>query len=439
MAPQRVAVAYSGGRDSTALLHVTATLAAQAGLIVHALHVHHGLSPHADAWLQHCQQQCERWAAAGLPLEFHSHRLQSRPGQGESIEAWARDARHAALAEMAEVLGVSLILLAHHRRDQAETFVLQALRGAGMAGLSSMPVSAERSGLTWVRPWLKQGREAIDAYVQQHGLICIEDDSNSDPRYARNRLRLQVWPALLKAYPHAEGSLAQSAAWAQDALNLQREVAEADLLAVCDVTGDLRLADWLKLSLVRRGNTLRAWLLRESGKAAPASLNERLLRELGQDPTPAEWPHGSGWLRRYRGVLRFVPCDAPPMWPTQPEPLCIRRAGRYPLPAWGGVLQLDPVEAHEAPGLALKYLKKMEVRRRQGGEQFQRAPGSTPRSLKKCFQEAGVPEWAREVPLFYADERLVFVPGLGLDARVWAADDAAQLKLRWQPDPNAKA
>ncbi|HET6599350.1 MAG TPA: tRNA lysidine(34) synthetase TilS, partial [Burkholderiaceae bacterium] len=151
MAERIVAVAYSGGRDSTALLH--ATLAAAAPLSVHvvALHVHHGLSPNADAWLAHCDAQCARWARRGHPLTFAAQRLATQPARGESVEAWARSARYAALAEMALAHGATLVLLAQHRRDQAETFLLQALRGAGVAGLAGMPRGVERAGIVWQR------------------------------------------------------------------------------------------------------------------------------------------------------------------------------------------------------------------------------------------------------------------------------------------------
>ena len=150
-----VAVAYSGGRDSTALLHATLAAARDGGVEVVALHVHHGLSVHADDWLAHCERQCAAWAAAGQPVEFDSRRVGgSGPARGESVEAWAREARYAALAEISQARGIDLVLLAHHRRDQAETVLLQALRGAGAAGLAAMPRVMRRRGITWARPWL---------------------------------------------------------------------------------------------------------------------------------------------------------------------------------------------------------------------------------------------------------------------------------------------
>ena len=432
----RVAVAYSGGRDSTALLHATAHAALGSGVQVVGLHVHHGLSPHADAWLTHCLHQVEAWAATGLPVSFQCRRLSGKPAKGASIEAWARDARYLALEEMALEQGAALVLLAHHRRDQAETFVLQALRGAGMAGLSAMPESVARSGLVWARPWLHAGREQVEAYLQAHQLSFIDDDSNSDTRYARNRLRLQVWPQLLEAFAQAEACLATSSAWAQEALALQQELADADLALLCDDGLALRLGDWLKLSPARRSNALRAWILRRSGQAAPASLVQRLMIELGQALAPAAWPHGTGELRRYRGRLRFVAALPPDSGDAPATEMSISRAGRYRLAGWGGELQ---VQAVKQGGVALALLTTLQIRPRQGGERFQRAPTSTPRSLKKSFQEAAVPAWEREGPLLFAREQLVFVPGLGVDARAWGVVGERMMTLRWLPDSNAKA
>lgn len=425
-----VAVAYSGGRDSTALLHATARAARDLGVQVVALHVHHGLSPFADAWVLHCQQQCAAWQAEGLPLRLQFVRLGGKPAKGESVEAWARDARYLALQAMAQESGVDLILLAQHRRDQAETWLLQALRGAGVAGLAAMPGLALRAGLSWARPWLDHPREAVDAYLRAHALSCIEDDSNADARFARNRIRLELWPQVLAAFPQAERALAMSAAWAQEALALQQEVAQTDLAMLCDAQG-LRITEWLKLSPARRSNALRAWLRQATGQGAPASLVQRLLRELPQDLTPASWPMAGGQLRRYRGRFKFSPAAAAGAAGVRSAAINIGRAGRYPLPAWGGCLLVQRVREG---GVPLALLMGAELREREGREHFQRAPKSTPRSLKKTYQSAGLAAWERAGPLLFAGEQLLFVPGLGIDARALAAPGVAQVRLSWLPD-----
>ena len=427
MNPRRVAVAYSGGRDSTALLHATLKAAAEQGVQVLALHVNHGLNPQADEWQRHGAAQCKAWARRGLPIEFVAQRIVEKPARGDSVEAWARQARYKALRRMAIEHGASLVLLAHHRRDQAETFVLQALRAAGVAGLSGMPGAIERDGLTWSRPWLDVPRESIEAYVRRHRLRHVDDDSNEDARFARNRLRHAVWPALSTAFPQAESALADAAAWAQEATTCLAELASIDL-ASADKNGDLDLRAWRTLSAARRGNLLRAWLRSRTGQPAPATLVRRLMEELPEAGS-ATWPLAHGELRCYRGALRFVvgtDNDSPPREAT----LSVRRAGTYALPGWRGRLQATRVKEG---GVPLAWLAHLALKPREGGEQFQAGIGRPARSLKKQFQAAAVPAWERDGPLIYSGGQLVFVPGLGIDARVVAPPGQTQMALRWLP------
>jgi tRNA(Ile)-lysidine synthase len=429
VAERCIAVAWSGGRDSTALLYATLMAAAPLGVQVFALHVHHGLSPNADAWLTFCETQCARWAKRGLPVQLASARLDTSPTKGQSVEAWARQARYRALRTMALQCGARAVLLAHHRRDQAETFLLQALRGAGVAGLAGMPASVQRDGVTWQRPWLAQSAEAIAAYVRRHRLKHIEDESNTDPRFARNRLRRDVWPALSGAFGQAEASLATSAAWAQEARTALDELAALDLAAITSERS-LCVRPWIALSSSRRSNALRAWLLAHTGRAAPASLVERVLAELPITRT-ARWPAEGGELRLYRGLLSFerAPCAAATHAVTAHETrLSVTRAGRFALPAWGGHLQ---VERTPDEGVPLAWLAHLELRPRSGAERFQSGPGQPPRSLKKQFQSAGVPEWERTGPLVYSGGQLVYVPGLGIDARVLGLPGQTLVRLHW--------
>lgn len=432
--PGVVAVACSGGRDSTALLHATARAAKADGLEVVALHVHHGLSPHADAWLAHLEQQCADWREAGLPVRLASRRLKSRPRRGESVEAWARSARYEALAAMAREAGADTVLLAHHQRDQAETFLLQALRGGGVAGLSAMPERSVHSGITWLRPWLGRPSQAIAHYVRHHRLVHIEDDSNADPRFARNRLRLQVWPNLTAAFPQAEQALNDAARWAQQASRILAAVGVTDVERCADDRG-LDVAAWAELDADRRVNALRVWLSGQGLAPVPSALVQRLQHELVGDD-PATWEVDGGRLRRYRGRLSCTAQRGPSGKATAGDPppaaesaLSITRAGRYRLPGWQGELIARRVTEG---GVPLAWLGRLELRRREGGEQFQAGLGRPPRSLKKQYQAAGVPAWEREGPLVYSGGQLVFVPGLGLDARVIGLPGQVQLQLRWQ-------
>ena len=406
----RIGVAYSGGRDSTALLHATLHAVRGQAIDVVALHVNHGLNPQASAWERHGRDACAGWASSGLAVSFACARLRSKPAAGESIEEWARRERYAALARLAHRHRARVVLLAHHRRDQAETFLLQALRSAGVAGLAGMPQVVERDGVSWMRPWLTQPFEAIDQYVRSQALTHIEDDSNLDVRYARNRLRHQVWPTLARAFPAVEVAFAAAAGWAQQAQACLDEVARDDLARL--VQGDsIDLQQLVGLSGPRRVNALRAWLKSCTGLPAPATLVTRLVDELPGE-APATWPMpGGGRLRRYRGRLVWeAACDAGLLRAVDRAPetvLCVRRAGLYRLPGWAGALRVTRVREG---GVPLAWLAHLELRDRQGSEQFQSGLGRPPRSLKKQFQAAGCPAWQRTGPLVYSGQQLIYVP-----------------------------
>ena len=427
--PPVVAVAYSAGRDSTALLHATARAGRAQGFDVVALHVHHGLMPQADAWLEFAADQCRRWRKSGLPVQLVSTRLTGKPPKGESVEAWARRERRTALASMARENGAAAILLAHHRRDQAETVLLQALRGAGAAGLAAMPRSIERDGLWWHRPWLDQPREAIESYVRRYRLRHVDDTSNADPRFARSALRAEVWPALTHAFPEAEGALVAAARRAHEAQRVLADVAEHDLVPLTD-GAMLDVTRWCSLPLARRANALRAWLQRTLGRGAPESLVARLLVEL-PDAKQARWPvDASQQLASHRGRLRLIPAIASKVTPNEGA-IDLSHPGLHALPQWGGALDVTRV----AQGVPGSVLRACTLRTRVGGEQFQRAPLSTPRSLKKQYQDAGIAAWQREGPLVYADGRLLFVPGLGIDARWLSGGHTGPgLTLQWRSD-----
>lgn len=420
--PPVVAVAASGGRDSTALLHCTARQVLALGGTVHALHVHHGLVAEADAWLARLRAQCGRWGVV-----FHACRLSGRPAAGESVEAWARRERYRALASMGRSAGCSLVLLAHHRRDQAETLLLQALRGGGPAGLAAMPRQATRGGITWARPWLGQPREAIDAYLARHRLRWSDDGSNADPRFARNRLR-QLWPTLLSAFPEAEHQLESAAERAAEAAACLAEQARGDLEQVGAPRG-LSVAAWKRLGSARRSQVLRLWL--RSALPATAAVPETLVRRLRNElpgASSARWPAPGGELRLHQGHLAYA-AEVSPAAASTAVPLRLRAAGPHAVPGWAGRLVLEPVEQG---GVAAARLARATARPRQGGEQFQRSPRSVPRALKKQFQACGVPAWSRDGPLLFDGDMLLFVPGLGVDARCQAAPGEAQFALRWE-------
>lgn len=437
--PAVVAVACSGGRDSLALLHATARAARDVpGLAVVALHVHHGLSAHADAWQAHVERCCTAWAAQGLPVRCVVRRVACTEA-GQGLEAAARTARYAALREMALAVGTDRVLLAHHRRDQAETVLLQALRGGSAAGLSAMPRELWREGICWIRPWLRHPREAVEAYIAAHGLVSVEDDSNDSPAFTRNRVRLALWPALTAAFPEAEAALAASARRLADAQAVVEQAVAGALAGRVDATGALDAAAWAQLDAPMRRLALVAWSKRDGRAGWPSSWVERLADEvpaLLARQRPARW--AALGVSLYRGWLRFdagervgreqADVTAPP-----PEVCSVSMPadGVLSVPAWRGQLRAEPVAARGVPWDALQA---MRLGARAGGEQFQAGLRRPPRALKKQYQQVGVPAWQREGPLCWRDGTLLFAPGLGMDARHWAPEGAPQWVLRWVPD-----
>lgn len=394
--------------------------------------------PQADAWEAHLRRTCARWTRAGRPVAFAARRLAVAPAAGDSVEAWARDARYAALASLALEHGCRLVLLAHHQGDQAETVLLQALRGAGPAGLAAMAPARDVDGVAFARPWLDVPRAAIEAYARRHRLRWVDDDSNADPRFARNRLRQAVLPALVAAFPGAATALARAARLQQQAAQVLSEVATSDLAACRD--GDaLVVAAWAALSPGRRAGVLRAWL---DGLGTPAdgAMTDRLLDELPAAQGGARWPlRGDADapthdLRLHRGRLRLhrrrTASDLD-VASAAPAPLRLDRPGQHVLPGASGRLQ---VSVATSGGVPWALLAGVVAAPRRGGERFQAGPGRPARALKKQFQAARVPAWQRDAPLLWThDGRLLFVPGLGVDARCRAADGEAQAALDWLP------
>lgn len=443
--PLRVAVACSGGRDSLALLLATARAVRalqvegwagaepDSGLEVWALHVHHGLSAHADGWAQHVQELAQRWAQRGWPVRAMVQRVLVDRDSPQGIEAAARQARYDALARMAQGLGASLVLLGHHRQDQAETVLLQALRGGSVAALAAMPLSREQGGIRWVRPWLHQPRSVIEDYGRLHGLVHVDDDSNTDERFARNRLRHRVWPALLGTFPQAEQALSQTAERLADAQVAARAWAESQVPAAGERVWPL--SDWAGWPAALRRESLAHWVRREGGRRLTQGQLCRLADELPrlvEARHPGQWPDAG--LSLYRGVLRLQPAEPAGLEATLMNARwahpCMTGAGLWRFEGVAGMWWVTPVAEG---GLGDDTLSQLRPCVRHGGEQWQAGPGRPPRALKKQFQAAGVPAWMRQAPMLGLPEGVVVVPGLGVDARWRAPAGRPQWDVQWQP------
>jgi tRNA(Ile)-lysidine synthase len=399
---------FSGGLDSTVLLHVLAQLAPAMGFRLRALHVHHGLSPNADAWAEHAGKVC-----AELAVPLHIERVVV--AGGASVEAEARRARHAAFAACLQK--DEALLLAQHRDDQAETVLFRLLRGAGVTGLGAMsavtafPVSAGVTQPQW-RPLLTVSRADIEACAHLQGMEWIEDESNDDTRFARNFLRRDIIPLLQTRWPAVTETLAATALRLQEADALLTELAVELAQESVDARQRLDVVGLKGLTLAQQRLLLRHWLRTQGFLLPDEALLELILGEVlaaREDAEPVVAWSGVE-VRRYREHLFAMP----PL-PSMPQGWEREWDGVAPLALPDGrVLTLL-----SAPG-------NFTVRYRRGGERLRPAGLAQSRELKTLFQENAVPPWERErLPLVWRGEELLAVAGMS-----WGrSENAPLLKL----------
>jgi tRNA(Ile)-lysidine synthase len=410
-----IAVGLSGGVDSTVLLHVLRSLAPSHGYALRAVHVHHGISPNADRWARNCRRVCRE---LGVPLSIRRVSVGSRRGKG--LEEAARLARRAALTRVR----ADAIAFAHQLDDQAETVLLSLLRGAGVRGASGMPAIGWLGTKKLIRPLLEVPRAEVLRYARAEGLQWIEDESNRDPVYARSFLRMRVTPLLEERYPRWRQALARAARHFAEADALIRESAGASEAA------QLRLEDLRNRRAPAAKVLLREHLAAHGLRPPPTRRLEEMLRQL-TSPTPGariKISHDGYVLRAYRGELRL---ECARTAPVALEPVRWNGEQRIALPSLGGEMRFRRVRG---AGVALTKLQgqPVQLRLRRGGERLQPDPHRPRRTLKNLFQEAGVPAWRRDrLPLLFCGDDLIWVPGLGVDARYRAAAGAPGLQPEW--------
>lgn len=431
-----IAVAYSGGLDSSALLYLAHWYAAARGLALFAFHIHHGISEHADAWLAHCKREC-----LSLGVRFDARRVTLVEQARHGVEQEARMRRYAALGELCQLHRVPLLLTAHHLDDQAETLLLQLLRGSGIAGLSSMQsadAAADLLGdpdLLLGRPLLDVSRSELERFVAEHAIGHVEDESNADPRYARNALRHQVMPVLHRHFPGFQERFARSARHAQSAQRLLNELAAQDL-ALCREGDCIDIGKLKGLGSDRIDNLLRYWFalrgVRMPSTAWLAEMRAQLFEAKGDAQLRVIHPDCE--IRRHRNRIFLTPRrdgDA-----LQVEPLPFRWYGEQTIDfsMYGGSLHFEPAQE----GIDAAWLRGQDllIRYRSGGETLKPAPNRPTKPLKYHYQALDIPAWERpRLPLVCtAAGQLLFAAGIGLNWRELPADGSRHIRLRWEPE-----
>jgi tRNA(Ile)-lysidine synthase len=447
-----LAVAYSGGLDSTVLLHLAHSYAQTHGLRLVAFHIHHGISPHADQWLEHCRN-----AAQALGVGFFSEHITL--AQKNNLEAQARKARYAALGRLCREHGAPLLLTAHHLDDQAETVLLKLLRGAQVAkGMTSLMRAADLLGSeeVWIaRPLLAVSRRQITDFAAANTLSHVTDDSNFDVNYARNALRTQVMPTLAQHFPGFQQVLARASSHAQDTDLLLDDLAQQDLaryavgggallagdgLSRANPVAGLQLLAMTELGSARALNLLRYWLASHGARLPSSSWLRELHSQLcsARDDAQICVVHPDCEIHRYRGVIQLAP-----RWQSESEAQRFVWQGESELafPAFGGCLQFDLLENEgvaegDEPGIDLHWLRQqtLVLQYRQGGERIKLGLNRPHRSLKQHYQSMQIPAWQRtRLPLVYVlgdEPGLLYAAGIGC-ASGYCGQAAQRVRLNW--------
>lgn len=415
----KLLLAFSGGLDSCVLLHLLYQVNKKLPFQLTAHHVHHGISSNADAWADFCADACKK---LNVPLTISKVEVENT---GLGIEATARAARYSALLQA----DADFILLAHHQDDQAETFLLQLARGAGVKGLAGM---ATVSGKL-LRPLLDAPRSLLLEYAKQHRLIWVEDESNADSKFDRNFIRHEILPVLAKQYPAIRQTISRSAQHMAQANDLLDEIADLDV-ASCLQDKTLNLPQLKQLSVPRIHNALRWWLVQNNCHLPSLAQLNQICQQLLFAKTDAMVKvkvSATHNLQRYRECA-FLLAESE----TMPAMNLLWQGEEGIALADGSYLMFTQTVGQ---GFAFKREPniKLRIQYRQGGERFRPELGRPSRSLKTVLQTCEIPPWQRaHLPLIFMDETLVIIPNIGakcmVDVSFAANADEMGLTVEWK-------
>lgn len=422
---RRLWIAYSGGMDSHVLLHRTHALRSELPGIAGAIHIHHGLSRHADDWQSHCRGIC-----ADSGIHFVSMKVSLHEGEGP--EDKARRARYTAFVEILQQ--GDAILTAQHADDQAETLLLQAIRGGGPRGMAAMPAISSLGRGYLLRPLLEISRQRIIEYARQHALQWMEDESNEDMRFDRNFLRNQVIPLIRQRWPAASRTLARTASHTAALVALSDELLKDELQHNQGKhAGTLSIVALLKLPLSRASLLIRA-LCQKQRIAPPATVHitellEKQLHAHRERQIHICWPGGE--FRRYRDdlhVIRPLPNIKPSGWQYDWS-----GSGTCEIPELGGTLKLAKTAGR---GLQPDLVNQgIRIRPRRGGEVCRCRGDRYNRGLKAIYQYHGIPPWERErTPLLFIDDKLVAVADIAICNEAGVDASETGFSVVWQRD-----
>ncbi len=447
-------LALSGGVDSVVLLDVLVPLSVQMQFELSAIHVNHGISANAGKWNSFCQRLCCSW---GILLKTRTLKIIKEPGL--SLEAISREGRYCIFGK----LKADYVVLAQHLDDQAETLMLQLLRGAGVKGLCAMPVLRRLSSGTMnpptgisgnapgersrtldgrpgiLRPMLHVSRREIEDYAREHALQWITDESNDNTAFDRNFLRHDIFPQLEKRFPSYRIAFLRASRHMAEASALLDEVAESDSRE-CVQSGKILIESMRKLGFLRAKNLLRHTLARQGAILPSAVKLEEILRQLLSScpDTKLHVVFGSSEVRCFRGLVyirKARPSTTAVARISHPDEWRLPWQGekRVVIAELGGTLRFT---SRKGVGISFQKLTQFPVtiRLRRGGERLRPDCNRPRRSVKNLLQEAAMPPWEREtLPLIFSGDHLAGVPGIGVSCEFQAAAGEEGVVVEWQP------
>lgn len=432
---QGIAVAFSGGLDSTVLLNLAVEFAKTKNIPIFAFYIHHGLSTNADAWLVHCQLICKR-----LGVKFSSKKITLRQLKKDGVEAAAREARYHALGELCSEHQIPLLLIGHHQDDQAETLLLQLLRGSGLSGLCGMdlfnyaPKLLGTNHVLLARPLLVQSKQSLLDYAKTHKIDFIEDESNFDRRFLRNGLRHEVMPVLSTVSPGYASRLARSVRHLQSANHLLLEFVKEDFDKYY-INDGLDIDLMRHLSAERIDNLLRFWLstlgVRMPSTARLSEMRFQLLN--ARHDAQITVFHDFIGVHRYKNKIYASTKEKSVHENRLPTEFEWRGEDVIHFSEFHGSLFFEPA----LNGVNSNWLKqqKLSLRLRQGGERLKLAQDRPTRDIKSHFQSLNIPFWTRKLlPFLFVNGDLLHVAGIGTQSAFYSADSSDQINFRWQFD-----
>jgi len=416
-------IAYSGGLDSHALLHVLASIQNKIKPKLIAVHINHGISNDADLWVKHCQKICEVYE-----IEFQTFSVDLSHKSDKGTEAFAREKRYKVFENL--ISNNDLLLTAHHMDDQVETILLQLMRGAGPDGLVGMPQAREFSKGFLLRPLLGYSREEIHDYALSESLSWVEDESNKSNKYDRNFLRNRIIPELLTRWPGALKTVRRAAKHQAEARCLINEISRSDLEMVSQSEyTKIDISRFNNLSSIRKKHVLRAWIKKSKLEMPNARIIENIITEVihaNTDRNPCvKWKDGE--IRRYRGFLYIMK-----LLPAHDVKISKLWNLEETLDLTSGYLK---AVSGNGSGIKKNMLSNntVEIRYRQGGEQIRPSGRVETHELKKMFQDQGILPWLRDrIPLIFYENELIAVADLWVESKYAASESEAAWQIIWE-------